>query len=74
VPALKIGEPRELFNGRYYVNPTGGSPHPVYDVTRDGKRFLMLEERDEQGGEPPPPRFIVIENWTEELKRLVLVN
>ena len=40
-PALRVGAPVQLFQGRYYIAPTG-SPRPQYDVTADGKRFLML--------------------------------
>src|SRR5262245_4789521 len=39
-----------------------------YDVSPDGKRFLMIKE-----GSPDqaPPRIEVVQNWFEELKRLV---
>jgi hypothetical protein len=50
------------------VSPTG-SPRPQYDVTADGKRFLMLAstrtETDAAGGRP---RIIVVQNWLDELK------
>jgi hypothetical protein len=47
-------------------------PHRSYDITRDGKKLLMIvpagpaEPRD-----PPPPQINIVLNWHEELKRLV---
>jgi hypothetical protein len=40
-PVLTVGKPTLLFEGSYYVSPTG-SPRPQYDVTADGRRFLMI--------------------------------
>ena len=70
-PTLSIGDPRQVFTGQYYLSPPGGSPHPLYDVTRDDRRFLMLKEGDKGGEDAPTARFIIVENWFEELKRLV---
>ena len=53
-----------------YVTSTGGANGRTYDITRDGQRFLMIK----QGGANQnvvPPSFIVVQNWVEELKRLV---
>jgi dipeptidyl aminopeptidase/acylaminoacyl peptidase len=60
---FSAGKPRELFVGRYFMTggPTG------YDVSRDGKRFLMAE-----GLEPskqPATHLRVVLNWFEELRR-----
>jgi hypothetical protein len=39
-------------------------------VSLDGQRFLMIKEAGaDQGG--ARPQIIVVQNWTEELKRLV---
>ena len=56
-PTFRIGTPDILFSARY---------RPVYDVDRNGQRFLMLKP-----AETPPGVFHVVVNWTEELKRLV---
>ena len=55
----------------------GGYPAPFagrhYDIARDG-RFLMIKDArtlDEIG---PPPQIVVVQNWLDELKRLVPVN
>jgi hypothetical protein len=71
-PSLRIGTPKELFSGRFAIN-TGTGPRPVYDITRDGRRFLMFEETGD-GAQVVPPRFVVVQNWTEELQRLVPTN
>jgi Tol biopolymer transport system component len=44
-PTVRIGEPRMLFEGRY-VDRSGGF-YSDYDVTRDGKEFLMVVADDE---------------------------
>jgi serine/threonine-protein kinase len=63
------GTPAKLFAGSYY---DGGrvSQSRHYDVTADGKRFLMIK------GPPVDAsaerrNFTVVQNWFEELKRLV---
>jgi hypothetical protein len=60
-----------VLEGRYLV--TGGNPGRTYDVSPDGRRFLMVK----QGGvdqTPAPPQIVVVRNWLEELRRLVPVN
>lgn len=41
----------------------------TYDVSPDGNQFLMF--KDKQDDESTPAGFVVIVNWSEELKRLV---
>ncbi len=41
----------------------------TYDIAPDGQRFLMIKE-----GKDATPRIIVVQNWHEELKRLVPVD
>jgi hypothetical protein len=41
----------------------------TYDISPDDRRFLMIKEGEtprDAGG----PALIVVQNWTEELKRL----
>jgi hypothetical protein len=66
-PTVSVGKPQPLFAGKYYVAQTG-SPRPQYDVTADGKRFLMLQPTA-AGAERP--RIVVVQHWLEELKRLL---
>jgi len=59
-PSLAAGRPVELFNGAYTFDFGG---HQRYDVASDG-RFLMVEDAGDF-------RAIVVEGWSEEVKRLV---
>src|SRR5262249_48417029 len=61
------GNPQILFEGSYLSNLSGF----VYDVSPDGRRFLMTKPIQPTGGSSaPPPQLVVVLNWLEELKRL----
>ena len=65
------GNSTVLFEGQYAPSPGGRN----YDVSPDGRRFLMLRETSSgSADQDPPPRFIVVQNWFEELRRLVPTN
>ena len=55
---LEIGNPQPLFE----THPSGGGMH--YDVTRDGKRFLIATAGE--GGSAP---LTLVVNWTADLKK-----
>ena len=38
-----------------------------YDVAPDGQRFVMIDDSE---SDPPPKQLILVQNWSEELKRL----
>ena len=61
--------PRVLWEamGSRYPGGTGGR---TYDVSPDGRRFLMVQQRDAQP-QPPITHVVLVQNWLEELKRLV---
>jgi serine/threonine-protein kinase len=60
-----LAKPRELFEGQYDLD----SPIRSYDISPDGNRFLMRQLSDQP---PQPVRQIqIVQNWFEELKRLV---
>lgn len=64
------GTPTKLIDGQYYFG--GGDPVPrTYDVSPDGQKFLMIKEARPAGDAPPPPQLVIVQNWLEELKRLV---
>jgi len=67
-PALRLGQPRMLFRGPY-VRPGTTSSIP-YDISPDGKRFLMLKEPALAGAPSEPRQINIVLNWFEELKRL----
>jgi serine/threonine-protein kinase len=60
------GTPRVLFQGAY-ARPPGGR---TYDVSPDGRRFLMMKEGTSGTG-APQAQVILVQNWLQELKRLV---
>ena len=66
------GSPVMLFQGNYLTPNTG---RQAYDVSLDGKRFLMIRPPRISGQrQAPSNRIIVVQHWTEELKRLVPTN
>ena len=52
------------------VHPEAGLGR-MYDVSADGQRFLMIKETSGADERPPSPRIVLVQNWFEELKRLV---
>ena len=62
--ALSLGKPRLLFE-RHFKN---GREADDYDVGPDGQRFVMIEEGEPA---PAPTELVLVQNWAEELKRLV---
>jgi serine/threonine-protein kinase len=48
-------------------------PPRTYDVSRDGQRFLLVKPvaGADAGSVAQPLRTVIVQNWTEELKRLV---
>ena len=69
-PALKATAPRVLFEGRYIRSGTRPG-YPEYDVTADGRRFVMVQPVEPESA---PTQINVVLNWFEELKRLVPTN
>jgi serine/threonine protein kinase len=64
----RAGMPTKLFEGQYFI--LGGFNFRHYDVSPDGKRFLMIKEVS--GDESTTSAGIVIvQNWQEELKQRV---
>ena len=59
-PELAVGTPRELFQAPFPV-------WPEFDVTADGQRFLMVQIGNQAEGR----RINIVQNWFEELRRLV---
>jgi eukaryotic-like serine/threonine-protein kinase len=65
-PIFKPGKAELLSQGKYA---------PSWDISPDGKRFLMMKESGATTSEAEGPRKInVVLNWFEELKRRVPVK
>jgi serine/threonine-protein kinase len=69
-PSFQAGTPRLLFERRLAVRTGGNSINTNYDISPDGRRFLMVQEAVQQA-EAPPTQIHVVLNWFEELKRRV---
>jgi len=64
-PSFRAGRPGVLFEGSHRATnrPLG---FQYYDISPDGERFLMIKQEQTAGGQ-----INVVQNWFEELKRLV---
>jgi len=66
---FEVGAPSLLVAGPYLVG--GGRS---YDISRDGKRFLMIkavDATDSRRGPSGPRQIVVVQHWFEELKARV---
>ncbi len=66
-PSFTPATPEVLFEGEYFRSGVGRS----YDVAPDGQRFLMITEGEVAEDTSAAPTIIVVQNWFEELRRLV---
>jgi len=66
-PKLVPSTPEPLFEDEYIMMQFPG--HRNYDVSKDGKRFLMIKQVDERPAQVTHLNIVL--NWFEELKRLV---
>ena len=54
-----------------YFTVEGGNPGRTYDISPDGQRFLMIKPGGGPDQTAAPTSLVVVQNWTEELKRVV---
>lgn len=64
---LVAGRPQVLFKAAMIVPPVGSR---TYDLAPDG-RFIVIRPAEEETGSGAAPSLILVQNWFEELKRLV---
>jgi eukaryotic-like serine/threonine-protein kinase len=64
-PKFTASQPQLLFEGLYEAPSTGGNPY--YDISPDGKRFVMLQSIDPASQK----QLQVVLNWDEEVKQLL---
>jgi eukaryotic-like serine/threonine-protein kinase len=67
--AFRAGNPTRLFEGRYEIGAAQSGR--TYDISPDGQRFLMIKVDAGSDETATPPSIVVVQNWHEELKRLV---
>jgi hypothetical protein len=63
---FRYSNPRDLFSGPYVQEVFGAGDARSYDLSPDGRRFLMMKEPT-----PPPTKVVVVTNWIEEVNRLL---
>ena len=42
-----------------------------YDIAPDGRKFLFVKRAGDDGDESATPEVILVQNWFQELERLV---
>ena len=72
-PTFRAGRPQVVWEGHYShgMSTSCGPPGPTssnYDVTADGRRFLMI--RDEAPGTAVSKQIIVVLGWADEVTRI----
>jgi hypothetical protein len=70
-PKLTLSKPSILWSGNFSHGASSmcglaGATSTNYDVTADGQRFVMIQEKTE---EPMARQVNVVLGWGEELKR-----
>ena len=70
-PSFTYDTPERVFGFGGYYFPSQGRD---YDISPDGRRFVFLMAPGAQRGEDAAPQVILVQNWFEELKRLVPTN
>jgi len=63
---LVLAQPQLLFESDSYLTQDS-----TYDVSADGERFVMIDQSESAR---PPTELVLVQNWAEELKRLVPTN
>jgi hypothetical protein len=75
-PTFKPGKPEILFRGAY--SPLSLEDGHPWDISPDGKRFLMMKPPVSTGAEAAAagqePKINIVINWFEELKQRVPVK
>jgi serine/threonine-protein kinase len=66
-PGFIAGKPHMLFEGQYFANEWP-QVSTVYDVSKDGQRFLMVKAAEQASS---ATQINVVLNWFEELKQKV---
>ncbi|MFN2302569.1 MAG: hypothetical protein ACK2TV_02435, partial [Anaerolineales bacterium] len=76
-PTFRLGNPEVLFEGEYFQSSFQNGAITSWDITQDGKRFLMMKEAEpteEDSTQGRPRRINIVTNWIEELKERVPVD
>ena len=69
-PTFAPGIPIRLVEGRYVSDDS----RLAFDLSPDGQRLLMLKESAGTDGPSNRGQVILVQNWFDELRRLVPVD
>ena len=69
-PTFSAGAPEVLFDQQYYFTGT----RRTYDLAPDGRFLMVKDSAVGDDAEGPAAQIILVQNWFEELKRLVPVE
>ena len=72
-PTFKLGKSRILFKGNYYFK-TIPRNFVLWDISPDGKRFLMIKPEivtSPESAAAAPRKINIVVNWFEALKERV---
>jgi serine/threonine-protein kinase len=67
--SFAAGPTSKLFDTQGFFIP--GPPGRLYDITPDGRRFLMTKASPAADAPLPSARLVVVQHWFEELKARV---
>ena len=69
-PTWRASQATQVVRAGFLQSP--GTFPRQYELSLDGRRFLMIKEAGIDQG--PPPQIVVVQNWDQELKRLVPIR
>ncbi len=73
-PTFGLGRREPLFDKEPYWTRPSAPQNRRAAISPDGQRFLLLKEGGGSEDAAPPPSIILVQNFSEELKRLVPTN
>ena len=68
-PTFQAGQGRRLFSDPAYRGAGSSLSDRTYDVSPDGRRFVMIRNLDESR-----PSLVVVQHWFDELRQRVPLN
>jgi len=72
---FSLGSPAVLFRGTYASTAASSGDLSPWDISPDGKRFLMIKQTGASTSQGSGPRRVnIVLNWFEELKKKVPVK
>ena len=68
--SFNAGSPQKILTSTYYRGASAlGLDLRAYDVSADGRRFVMIKDPEASPEGPPVVNMVVVLHWSEELKQ-----